>query len=72
MKLMMSGKFKVTLADENSTKEFEVLFDGPADSPYEGVSKTDVIPLTYLGRLESSSTIARSVPLQVTIDRIQK
>ena len=29
MKLMMSGKFKVTLADENSTKEFEVLFDGP-------------------------------------------
>ena len=40
MKLMMSGKFKVTLADENSTKEFEVLFDGPKDSPYEGVSIT--------------------------------
>ena len=40
MKLMMSGKFKVTLADENSTREFDVLFEGPEDSPYQGVSNS--------------------------------
>jgi len=38
MKLMMSGKFQVNLVNEDSTQEFEVLFDGPVDSPYEGVS----------------------------------
>ncbi len=38
MKLMMSGKFKVTLPDEENTREFEGLFEGPKDSPYEGVS----------------------------------
>jgi ubiquitin-protein ligase len=43
MKLMMSGKFKVSLENENSTKEFEVLFDGPKDSPYEGVSNFNSI-----------------------------
>ena len=40
MKLMMSGKFKVQLANEDSTSEFEVLFHGPKDSPYEGVSSS--------------------------------
>ena len=40
MRLMMSGKFKVTLADENSTREFDVLFEGPEDSPYQGVSNS--------------------------------
>ena len=38
MKLMMSGKFNVTIISENSMSEFEVLFNGPKDSNYEGVS----------------------------------
>ena len=40
MKLMMCGKFDVSLVNEDSTQEFDVLFDGPADSHYEGVSDT--------------------------------
>ena len=36
MRLMMSGKFEVTLQDENNTSEFEVLIEGPKDSNYEG------------------------------------
>jgi len=35
MKLMMSGKYEVQLLNEESTQEFEVLFNGPKDSPYE-------------------------------------
>jgi len=38
MKLMMSGKYEVELLNEDSTQEFEVLFNGPKDSPYEEVS----------------------------------
>ena len=38
MKLMMSGKYEVQLHNEESTQEFEVLFNGPKDSPYEEVS----------------------------------
>lgn len=38
MKLIMSGKFDVQLVNEESTQEFDVLFEGPADSHYEGVS----------------------------------
>jgi len=38
MKLMMSDKFDVTLTNESSMHEFEVLFHGPKDSNYEGVS----------------------------------
>lgn len=38
MKLMMSGKFEVNLLNEDNTSEFEVMFNGPIDSPYEGVS----------------------------------
>ena len=38
MKLMMSGKYEVNLLNEDSTQEFEVLFTGPKDSPYEEVS----------------------------------
>lgn len=38
MKLMMCGKFSVNLTHEDNTQEFEVLFDGPKDSAYEGVS----------------------------------
>jgi len=36
MKLMMCGKFAVNLPNEDNTQEFEVLFDGPKDSFYEG------------------------------------
>jgi ubiquitin-protein ligase len=35
---MMSGKFEVNLLNEDNTSEFEVMFTGPKDSPYEGVS----------------------------------
>ena len=38
MKLMMSGKYQVQLLNEDSTQDFEVLFSGPKDSPYEEVS----------------------------------
>jgi ubiquitin-protein ligase len=38
MKLMMSGKYDVRLLNEESTSEFEVMFKGPQDSPYQGVS----------------------------------
>lgn len=37
MKLVMSGKYQVQLTDERN-QEFEVLFHGPKDSHYEGVS----------------------------------
>ena len=49
MKLIMSGKFQVNLCDENSTQDFEVLFRGPKDSPYEGVSAPNSrnSPLTF-------------------------
>ena len=40
MKLMMLGKYQVQLTDEECTSEFEVLFEGPKESLYEGVSKT--------------------------------
>ena len=39
MKLMMSGKYSVQLTNEDSTSEFEVLFEGPKESMYEGVSR---------------------------------
>jgi len=35
---MMIGKYEVTLVNDESTQEFDVLFEGPADSHYEGVS----------------------------------
>ena len=38
MKLMMSGKYQIRLTKEDSTQEFEVLFEGPEDSHYIGVS----------------------------------
>ena len=34
MKLIMSGKFQVHLTNEDSTNEFEVLFEGPNESIY--------------------------------------
>jgi len=36
MKLMMSN-YEVTLADENNPNDLYVIFEGPKDSPYEGV-----------------------------------
>lgn len=44
-KLMMTGKFEVTLLSENSMNEFEVKFEGPKDSHYEGVSYFSFSPL---------------------------
>lgn len=38
MKLFTCGKYDIQLVNEESTQEFDVLFDGPADSHYEGVS----------------------------------
>ena len=38
MKLMMSDKYRVKLTNDESTNEFEVLFEGPKESMYEGVS----------------------------------
>ena len=46
MKLMMTNKYDVVLINENSMAEFEVLFKGPKDSHYEGVS-------TFMIRFES-------------------
>ena len=37
MKLMMSN-YEVILADENNPNDFYVIFEGPKDSPYEGVN----------------------------------
>lgn len=45
MKLIMSGKYDVKLLNEDSTSEFEVMFKGPEDSPYQGVS---LINLTFI------------------------
>jgi ubiquitin-conjugating enzyme E2 H len=39
MKLIMSNKYQVDLINEDSMQEFEVLFHGPKDSNYEGVSR---------------------------------
>jgi ubiquitin-protein ligase len=36
MKLMMSN-YEVSLADENNQNDLYVIFNGPVDSPYEGV-----------------------------------
>jgi ubiquitin-protein ligase len=43
MKLMMSGKYDVTILSENSMSDFEVMFKGPKDSNYEGVSKSIIL-----------------------------
>ena len=51
MKLLMSN-YEVNITDENNPNELYVLFHGPKDSPYEGVSK--IIKLIILGNLESS------------------
>ena len=36
MKLMMSN-YEVILTDENNPNDFYVIFEGPKDSPYDGV-----------------------------------
>jgi len=38
MKLLMSN-YEVILADENNPNDFYVIFEGPKDSPYDGVKK---------------------------------
>lgn len=55
MKLIMSNKYKVELANENSMQEFEVLFHGPKDSFYEGVSTITKLspPCSIFGQFTS-------------------
>ena len=86
MKLMMSGKFDVQLVNEDSTQEFDVLFEGPADSHYEGVSHRETMRhldprskydysdrlFIFTGHMESSSTAPRPLPIQVAFHRLQK
>jgi ubiquitin-protein ligase len=38
MKLMMSNKYDVELLNDNNMHDFEVVFKGPQESYYEGVS----------------------------------
>ncbi len=59
MKLMMSN-YKVTVPDDKNPSDFYVLFEGPKDSPYEGV-KTYLILI--LGSLESSCIFSRWLSL---------
>jgi hypothetical protein len=74
MKLMMSGKYEVNLMNEDSTQEFEVLFSGPKDSPYEEVSCLLIKNLIhqetrirshshFIGVLESLSSFTRHVSI---------
>jgi hypothetical protein len=51
MKLMMSN-YEVTLTDENNPNDLFVLFNGPKESPYEGVSINII-----LGYMEDSCSI---------------
>ena len=48
---MVSGH-EVDLVDQDKMDEFIVTFKGPADSPYEGVSKKNS-PQINLGLMES-------------------
>jgi ubiquitin-protein ligase len=42
MKLMMSN-YEVTLADEKNQNDLFIVFEGPKDSPYEGVNKFKIL-----------------------------
>lgn len=57
MKLMMSN-YEVTIADEEKKFDFYVVFPGPKDSAYEGVSHLNIklisFKLFYSGSLENS------------------
>ena len=39
---MMSGKFEVHLVNEESTQEFDVLFEGPAESNSIAMTMTEI------------------------------
>lgn len=43
-RLLMSH-FDVELANENDTRDFRVIFFGPKDSPYEGVSELQLFKI---------------------------
>lgn len=72
MRLLMSGKFQVHLTKEDSTQEFEVLFEGPEDSLYHGVSDSSCNTDQCLGFLDCEGSTAGVIPLQVSIDRLQE
>ncbi len=42
MKLMMSN-YEITLTDENNQNDLHVVFEGPKESPYEGVIQLNLI-----------------------------
>lgn len=67
MKLMMSN-YEVTLADENNPNDLYVIFEGPKDSPYEGVIINIWIKL--IGNLESPCYNTRPVPIQIPLNWI--
>ncbi len=46
MKLLVS-QYEVHLPNESCTSEFIVKFNGPSDSPYEGVSISQAILCTF-------------------------
>jgi hypothetical protein len=57
MKLVMSGKYKVDVIDDNN-QEFEVLFHGPQDSSYEGVSYFHPLSPGYASLLHSFESLS--------------
>jgi len=67
---MVSG-YEVDLVDEDKMDEFIVKFKGPPDSPYFGVRPLNDID-QILGRVESSSYVARPVSYKVTFHRLCK
>jgi hypothetical protein len=67
MKLMMSN-YEVNLADENNPNDLYVIFQGPKDSPYEGVRIYKDIK--YIGNMESPRFNTRPVSIQISLHRI--
>lgn len=61
MKLIMSNKYQVDLINENSMQEFEVLFHGPKDSYYEGVSRYHQFANHSAKNLENDHFLDQSV-----------
>ena len=62
MKLLMSN-YEVTITDENNPNDLFVLFDGPKDSPYEGVSILFYCSRVY-GKCMSFFLITTPISLQ--------
>ncbi len=75
MRLMLS-KHVVEMTQDN-TSDFHVLFPGPLNSLYQGVSPAliGVLALferTWVGNLESACVYPGTVSVQVAFDRVQQ